>query len=127
MSTVYQDLDLNFSANPLTGDVSISYDKDSINKNLRYLILTQNGEVPYNPSIGCQVHGLMFEILDQTTLTIMKRTIENTINKFEPRVSLNYVDVTAGNNQNSVKVVISYYIVVTSTEVTFTTYLTKAR
>jgi len=75
MSTVYQDLDLNFSANPLTGDVSISYDKDSINKNLRYLILTQNGEVPYNPSIGCQVHGLMFEILDQTTLTIMKRTI----------------------------------------------------
>lgn len=126
--TTYSDLDLNFTANPITGDVSISYDVDSVNKNLKYLIQTMNYEVPMHPEIGCQVHGMLFELLTPITINIMKRTIIDVISKFEPRVSVNTVNITESHLQsNSIQIIINYTLISTSETVTFSTLLTRIR
>jgi phage baseplate assembly protein W len=126
--SLYQDLDLNFQENPLTGDVSISYDVDSVNKNLKYLILTQNYEVPAHPEFGCQVHGMLFELLTPVTINIMKRTILDTIGKYEPRVSVNTVNIfQSPTDSNGIRITIQYTLISTSQEVTFSTILTRIR
>ena len=121
------DLDLNFLPHPVTGDIVRSYDADSINKNLKYLILTQNYEVPFHPEVGCQVNGLLFEEADYMTTQLMQRTIENAIQNFEPRVSLLSVEVDTDNTKHAFNVTIVYKIVNTLQPVTFNLLLKRTR
>jgi len=123
----FKDLDLNFLMHPATHDIVKSYDEDSINKNLRYLILTVNYERPFHPEKGCQINGLLFEFADPLMTQIMKRTIEEAIANFEPRVNLIDVNVNPKTDQHEIEVTIEYVIVNTSQPVIFTTILTRNR
>lgn len=122
----FSDLDLNFLPHPSTGDIVRSFDEDSINKNLRYLILTKNYERPFHPEKGCQVNNLLFENADFMTTQMIKRTIENAIQNFEPRVLLISVDAT-DNTNNEIRIDITYKIINTLQPVTFTTTLKRTR
>lgn len=123
----FSDLDLNFLPHPSTGDIVRSFDEDSINKNLKYLILTKNYERPFHPEKGCQVNNLLFENADFMTSQMIKRTIENAIQNFEPRVSLISVDVADNMNENDIRIDITYQIINTLQPVTFTTTLKRTR
>lgn len=123
----FKDLDLNFIMHPSTHDVVKSYDEDSINKNLRYLILTINYERPFHPEKGCQINSLLFDFADPLMVQIMKRTIEEAISNFEPRVNLVDVRINSRPENNDIEVSIEYIIVNTSQPVIFTTILTRTR
>lgn len=123
----FKDLDLNFLMHPATHDIVKSYDEDSINKNLRYLILTINYESPFHPEKGCQINGLLFDFADSIMTQIMQRTIKEAIDNFEPRVNLIDVNVNPKTDQHEIEVTIEYTIVNTSQPVIFTTILTRSR
>lgn len=106
----FADLDLNFIANPATGDISSKFDENAIKQSIKNLILTQNYERPFHPEIGSQVYSLLFDQFSPLTQSMMEQAIRNTINNFEPRVNLRTVDVTLNNDNQTAYVTIIFTI-----------------
>ncbi len=59
---IFSDLDFNFTAHPVTKDVSRRYDENSVKTALKNLILTRNYERPFHSEIGSPIRSLMFEL-----------------------------------------------------------------
>ena len=66
-SRVYKDLNLNFSANPVTGDVATVTDVIAVKRSVRNLLLTNHYDRPFHPEIGSNVPHLLFENLNPVT------------------------------------------------------------
>lgn len=107
---VFSDFDINFSLHPRTKGISIKYDEDSIKQSIRNLIFTKNFERPFHSEIGSQVSNILFNVADEFTLNILKQTIINCINNFEPRVILKNVEIVLLESSNEVHVTIEFMI-----------------
>jgi len=125
-SRSYTDLDAAFSLTPRTRDVATKSDDNAIRGALRNLIHTRHYERPFAPELGCQIHNLLFEPNDALSLTIAERAIRDAITKFEPRVELTFVQVTA-TDANEMFVQIEYRIRNTNEPGVFTTSFTRVR
>ena len=107
----FKDLSITFDKNPVTEDLLVTKDEESIKRSIFNLILTKPGERFFNPNIGCRVSTLLFESLDFITAALIKSEIEYTIGAFEPRVALKEVEVDINDNNNTFEVIILYTII----------------
>ena len=107
----FKDLSITFDKNPVTEDLLVTKDEESIKRSIFNLILTKPGERFFNPNIGCRVSTLLFESLDFITAALIKSEIEYTIGAFEPRVALKEVEVDINDNSNTFEVIILYTII----------------
>lgn len=123
----FSDLDATFGINPRTKDVAAKYDDNAVRGALRNLIHTRHYDRPFQPQIGCQIHTMLFDNLDVFATSLMEQTIRDTITKFEPRVELMAVNVTAQADQNEVFIEIVYKLRNTNTPNIFTTTFTRVR
>jgi len=73
--------------------------------------MTVPGERPFNPALGSEVYRLLFENFDLQTAFAIQTQIENTIKNFEPRVTLNSVNVAPNPEAYEFNVTITYNIV----------------
>ena len=111
ISKAFRDISATFQANPLNQDLVALRNENAIARSIRNLILTEPGERPFNPVLGSRVSSLLFETLDNQTAFAIKSEIINTIKNFEPRVTLNKVEVTPDFENNEFHVSIRYNIV----------------
>ena len=109
-SRVYKDLNLNFSANPVTGDVTTVTDVIAIKRSVRNLLLTNHYDRPFHPEIGSNVSHLLFENLNPVTGNQLARTIEEMIGNFEPRARVENVECVPIVDQNKYSVSIYFYV-----------------
>jgi phage baseplate assembly protein W len=123
----FSDLDLNFTAHPVTKDITRKYDEEAIKAAVKNLVLTQNYERPFHSEIGSQIRGLLFEPATPMLNIMLKRAITDTITNFEPRVRLNDVLVRVSPDNNEVYVSINFTIVNTTRPVTVDLILTRTR
>lgn len=125
----FSDLNLLFTSNPVTGDVTKKTDEEAIKASIKNLITTKNYERPFHPEIGCQVYGLLFENVDAVSVQIMRKTIFDVINKFEPRVGVLDVKIKTEDvdRPNDLDVEITFLILNTERPVTLTTTITRVR
>lgn len=123
----YSDLDLNFIANPATGDIAKKYDENAIKQSVKNLIMTNHYERPFHPEIGSQVTGLLFENDSPMLQATLERAIIYTIENFEPRVKLISVDITLNPDNNSVFVSITFKILNTERPITVDFTLQRTR
>lgn len=123
----FTDLDLNFIANPVTGDVSVKYDVNAIKQSVKNLVMTQNYERPFHPEIGSQVYSLLFDQFSPITQIVLKEAITNTILNFEPRVVLESVDVVLNNDDQSADVTIIFSIINTQQPIVLDLTLRRTR
>lgn len=124
---IYSDVDNNFAMIPSTGDVARKTNVDAINQSIITLVLTRNGEVPMHYEIGTQVSNMLFENASPILVAKLKASITNVINNYEPRVSLNYVDITDDSANHRYYVTINYNIVNTITSNTMNFFLNRVR
>jgi len=124
---IFSDIDLNFMAHPITGDIAKKYDENAIKQSLKCLILTVNYERPFHPEIGSQVNNLLFEPASPMTQNMLEMTIRNTINNFEPRVNLLNVVVSFDNDNYNVYIIITFKIVNTERPIQFEIILQRTR
>jgi phage baseplate assembly protein W len=110
LTNIYADLDLTFAAQPVTGDVSLVLDSRAVISSVRNLLLTNFYDRPWQPNLGSNLTGLLFEPVSSITQNIIAKEIENTIKNFEPRVTLNYVNVTANYDETGYNVTLNFYI-----------------
>ena len=55
---IYKDLNLNFTANPVTGDVATITDVNAVKRSVRNLLLTNHYDRPFHPEIGSNISQL---------------------------------------------------------------------
>mgnify|MGYP001201439759 CR=1 FL=1 len=104
----YSDIDLNFSRNPVTNDVSILQDADSIKAAVKNLILTDAGERPFNPTLGSSIRGLLFEPASPIIASELEARIRNVLRNFEPRIQILKVDVVVQIDRNEFEVTVGF-------------------
>jgi phage baseplate assembly protein W len=112
---LFSDLDLNFKPHPISKDVSKRINDNAIKSSLRNLLQTSYYERPFHSEIGSPLRQLLFEMAGPFNREIIKRAVEDTINNFEPRVSLTNVEVRYTPDQNTVEITIEYRILNSST------------
>lgn len=107
----YIDIDLNFVPHPVTGDIAVKYDNEAVKASIKHLVLTNLGERLFQPTVGSTVSGHLFENITPLTVGLVKKAIEDVINRYEPRAELIDVKVEAKNDENSLEVTIMFYII----------------
>ena len=70
----------------------VSEDED-IRQSLEILMSTSPGERVMNPTYGCGLKSLTFENISESTLTEIRDLVDRAILFFEPRSSVNNIDV----------------------------------
>ena len=111
VSKGFKDLSSSFQTNPLSNDLLGIKNETAIARSIRNLVLTQQGERPFNSILGSKVSGLLFENLDEITGSAIRDEIRTTIKNFEPRVNLLEVKVLPDYDGYEYNVTIRYEIV----------------
>jgi phage baseplate assembly protein W len=103
MST-YRDLDFNFIAHPVTGDVSLKHDVAAVMQSVRNLVMTNYYERGFNNAIGSTIRHHLFDNFTPLTRSQVKQEIERLIEYYEPRADISDVVVTTDQNHLYVKI-----------------------
>ena len=123
----FSDLDLNFTAHPVTGDINIRYDADAIKASVKNLVLTQNYERPFHSEIGSPMNSLLFDLATPLLTVTLQHVITDLITNHEPRVNLTMVQVDVSPDNNSVYVSIYFTILNTQSPITLDIILERTR
>ena len=106
----YKDLNLNFTTNPVTSDVTTVTDVNAVKRSVRNLLLTNHYDRPFHPEIGSNVQALLFENFGPITANQLTRTIEEMIANFEPRARVESVECFPLQDRNTYDVRIYFYV-----------------
>ena len=127
-SRVYKDLNLNFTRNPVTGDVATVTDVNAVKRSIRNLLLTNHYERPFHPESGSDIPALLFENFGPITGNQLSRNIEEMILNFEPRARVETVECFPVPDSNRYDVRIYFYVENLPTElIEFQTILESVR
>lgn len=96
----FSDLDLDFFAHPVTGDVVRKRGIDSIARSIRNLISMNFYDKPFHHEIGSNARKLLFENITPMTANLLKDAIIQVIQNFEPRAQLIDVIVESNPDEN---------------------------
>ena len=77
-------------------------EEEDIRESLRILLGTSPGERPMNPSYGCELNSMVFENIDESSEVRIHDMVEQAILFFEPRITLDSVEVDATNIDDGV-------------------------
>ena len=124
---IFSDLDFNFTAHPVTKDLTRRYDENAIKTALKNLILTSNFERPFHSEIGSPIRRMLFEPATPLLAASLKQAVINTINSFEPRVELTNVAVRVDEDSYTVGISIEFRIINTTRPITLDLTLERTR
>jgi phage baseplate assembly protein W len=124
---IFSDLDLNFTAHPVTKDISRRYDDNAIKQSIKSLLLTRNYERPFHSEIGSPIRALLFELPGPMFTIMLQRAIIDVINNFEPRVEIIDVKVNDSIDANEVYVSLEFKIINTERPITLDLALERTR
>ena len=111
LSRGFRDLSASFQTNPLSNDLIALKNESAIARSVRNLILTGQGERPFQPVLGTGVSRLLFENMDKLTASAIRSELRTTIENYEPRVEINEILVEADFEGNAFHVTLQYFII----------------
>ena len=111
LSKGFKDLSASFQTNPLSNDLIALKNESAIARSVRNLILTGQGESPFQPVLGTGVSRLLFENMDKLTASAIRSELRTTIENYEPRVEINEIIVEPNPEGNAMDVTLQYFII----------------
>ena len=75
-----------------TGHVEMTSGTDEIEGSLAVIFSTQLGDRLFRPDFGCNLEDYQFMPMDTASISRIRRNIEQTVQKYEPRIDV--VDVS---------------------------------
>jgi uncharacterized protein len=124
---LYSDFHKDLTVNPLSSDLALKTNEESIKESFKNLILTDRGERLFQPSLGSDVRASLFENVTPVALKILEERVRDVINNYEPRVSVIDVDVTSLYDENRVKIIIYFYIKNNENPLSTTVFIERIR
>lgn len=79
--------------------IKLVCEEDDIRQSLSILLSTTPGERVMHPTFGCNLSQVIFDNISQTTIAEIKDTIKRSILFFEPRISLERINIDTSELQ----------------------------
>ena len=111
LSRGFKDLSASFQTNPLSNDLIALKNESAIARSVRNLVLTIQGERPFQPVLGTGVNNLLFDNMDKLTASAIRSELRTTIENYEPRVEINEILVEPDFEGNAMHVTLQYFII----------------
>ena len=111
LSKGFLDLSASFQTNPLSNELISLKNESAIARSVRNLVLTIQGERPFQPVLGTGVSRLLFENMDKLTASAIRSEVRTTIENYEPRVEINEIIVEPDYEGNAMNVTLQYFII----------------
>ncbi|HWH62476.1 MAG TPA: GPW/gp25 family protein [Ginsengibacter sp.] len=103
-----------------TLQVAMLSDEDDIHSSLEILLSTRQGERVMLPGYGCNLDEMVFEPLTTTFKTYIKDLINTAILYYEPRISVNKIDLDdTGEVEGRILISIDYTVRSTNSRFNF--------
>jgi phage baseplate assembly protein W len=123
----YSDLDLNFTPNPLTGDLTPLTNTAAIRRSVVNLVLMDGFDIPFDYGSGSNVKKLLFEPSNELTAAALNTRIEFLINKYETRAVLQSVATDLSSDGVGYNVTVTFLARATATVETYTFFVSRVR
>jgi phage baseplate assembly protein W len=123
----FKDLDLSFNIHPVKKDINKHLDEQAVVNSLKNIILTNHYEKPFNPDYGSNIRALLFENIDNITAITLEREILQTIENFEPRVSVSKVTAVPDFDNNGYSIKLDFFIINLTNPITIQFLLQRVR
>lgn len=124
---VFTDLDLDFTKHPITKDVSKKTKEYAVIQSLRNLILTNFYERPFHSKLGSNISKMLFEPINGITSSIIHKEIVTLISNFEPRVTLDELQVNADPDNYRYDISIRFYVTNSVRPIRISLFLNRLR
>ena len=111
LSRGFKDISASFQTNPLSNDLIQLKNESAIARSVRNLVLTIQGERPFQPVLGTGVNNLLFDNMDKLTASAIRSELRTTIENYEPRVEINEILVEPDFEGNAFHVTLQYFII----------------
>ena len=111
ISRSFKDISLSFTPHPVTKDLTVIKDANAIKKSVRNLVQTIPRERFFNPNLGTDIRGSLFDFVDFGTASVIQQQIQTTIENYEPRVDNLEIEVFPRPDTNEFEVNIYFDIV----------------
>ena len=109
--STFKDLSITFKKHPVTDDLVTVKDKSAVAQSIKGLLLTRRGERPFQPDLGSGLQNLLFEPLDYGSGALIKKEIKETLNQYEPRISITKLMCYPDLMNNGYEVELEYKII----------------
>ena len=123
----FRDLDLSFISHPIRKDVNVFVNEYAIINSVKNLVLTNFYERPFRPEIGSNIRRLLFENFDVIVSTQIERAIQETIENYEPRVTISKILVKPDPDRNGYNVTLNFFIINLTNPLSITFFLERIR
>tara|TARA_E500000305_G_C3895400_1_gene176164 strand:- start:192 stop:617 length:426 start_codon:yes stop_codon:yes gene_type:complete len=108
---VFKDVDTFFDIHPVTRKLNVLTNADAVARSVKNLVLTNKGERPYQPFLGCDIRNRLFELNDIFTEEEIVESIQEVIAEYEPRAELIDVQANVRADANAADVSIKFRVV----------------
>lgn len=123
----YSDLDLNFVPHPTTKDVMKKTGEGAIARSVRNLLLTNFYDRPFQSYIGSNALKLLFDNMTPITATFLNNAIRETLANFEPRISVDNLEIKFDPDNNGYSVKLYFTILNRNEPAMITLFLERIR
>jgi len=103
----YSDIDKNMTKN-YKSDMSLIINNADVAQALSSLVLTKIGSVPFRPNFGTDIDTILFENMGLIQADRIRNRIETAVKSFEPRVTLDNINVIPDYENNIYDIYIYY-------------------
>ena len=106
----HSDLDLSLKLHPIRKDLNVLKDDNAIKNAVKNLLISNAFERPFQPELGANLRGLLFEPADAITKIAIKQNILDVINNHEPRVKTLSIGINDLSDQNAYRITVRFLI-----------------
>ena len=111
VSSGFKDISMTFQVNPLNFDLIGLKNENAIARSVRNIVFTLPGEKFFDQDFGSRISASLFENIDDISADLIVDEITQSIQNYEPRVSLTNVQAFANFDNNQFDVLIEYDII----------------
>ena len=102
---------MTFQRNPLNQDLLVLKNESAIARSIRNIVFTIPGEKFFDQTFGSRITRSLFENIDDISAIKIADEISESINRYEPRVSLISVKVYPNYDLNAFDALILYDVI----------------
>ena len=103
----------------VSGTTAMSTGEQDINESLHILLSTSLGERIMRPDYGCNLKDYVFDAMNVSMESYIKKLVEDAIIYFEPRITLNKVTVDFRDTEGVMWIKVDYNIDATNSRANY--------
>lgn len=108
---IFSDIPTNLTVHPKKQDLLMITNDEAVKRSIRNIVSTDSYDRVFQPELGGNVRGLLFENFDRLTVSQIENKIEAAILNFEPRAKLLAVNASPSSDDNSLRVTVIFSII----------------